>query len=459
MPRLNAQTKHLILPVEIQNREMLAKLYFGAVAAARRGYNVVVGDQKQISRNIHKFHPGIYIDKSVAKTKYNYFKRLIRLGFTPVAVCEEGLVYRNRERYLKERIDHGSYSLCRSFYCWGQQQKVDIKSHIGMTGKLIPTGNPRFDLLRTEFRSIWRKEKDRIKKQFGNYLLINTNFSRYNRLPGTPDVIELLKKRKTFDVVEGPKYYDGLINHLKVLMNGFIKAVPKIAAIFHQHKIVIRPHPGENFKAYQELSQQNGNVHIVSSGSVVPWLLAADATIHNSCTTGVEGWLLGKPVISFMPFTDDTFDSYLPNTLSYCCRNIQELIETTEEIITKGISAKNDKKTLEIARQYITGTNGKMAADLLVQHLPETQKKRRGGYSALKESGHSAVKNILRKLNGIKISNGYKRLAKQKFPGMQITAAEKFLDQLMECCPELKNITIEQDSLKNVFHLYSENKK
>jgi surface carbohydrate biosynthesis protein len=444
-------SKHLIIPVEIQSREMLAKLYLGAVAACS-GYHVVVGDQKQISRNIHRFHPGIYIDKSVAKTKHRYFKRLIRMGFTPVAVCEEGLVYRNRERYLKERIDSGTYALCRFFYCWGHQQRDDIKSHVTAPGKLIPTGNPRFDLLRMEFRSIWHHEQERIKQQYGRYLLINTNFSRFNRLPGTPDVIELLKKRKTLDAIEGPKYYDGLVNHLKGLMHKFIDAIPEVATAFPRHNIIIRPHPGENSRTYQKLSQKCGNIDIVSNGSVVPWLLSADAIIHNSCTTGVEGWLLGRPVISFMPLIDDRFDSYLPNALSYRCRDNRQLTDTIDEILSNDIGAKDDIKTLDIVRHYITGSKQKMAADRLLRHLPDAGE-RRNGYLALKETGHFMLKNILRKLLALKTAGGYKRLAKQKFPGMQISEAEFFLDQLAKCRPELEQITIKQDSLENVFHI------
>ena len=456
MIQFNSQTKHLILPVEIQNREMLAKLYFGAVAASR-GYHVVVGDQKAISQNIYKLHPGIYIDKSIARTKRKYFLRLIRLGYTPVAVCEEGLVYRNKRRYIKERIDIETYALSRSFFCWGEHQKEDIKSNVPDHGKLIPTGNPRFDLLRMEFRSLWNEKKIEIAHKYGQYILINTNFSRYNRLPGTPDVVELLKKRGTFDPVEGTEYYSGLVDHLGNVMKGFISAIPRIAKRFPHHQIIIRPHPGENFGSYQHLADNFGTVHVVSDGSVVPWLLAADVIIHNSCTTGVEGWLLDRPVISYMPHVNHAFDSFLPNALSYCCRDDNELLDTIDDLISSKANSKKDEQTLEIARQYITGINGSMAADLLIENLPDTQK-RINRNIALKESGYLAAKNILRKIPGLKISKGLRQLATQKFPGMQVSTAEVFLKQLIECRADLQHVYLIKGNLQNVFQLGSRQK-
>ena len=88
----NNHQRTITIPVEIQNREMLAKLYLGAVAVAR-GYAVIVGDQKEIAKRVSELQPGIYLDKSIAKTKRVLFRKLRRLGFAPVAMCEEGLVY------------------------------------------------------------------------------------------------------------------------------------------------------------------------------------------------------------------------------------------------------------------------------------------------------------------------------------------------------------------------------
>jgi len=444
--------KRLIIPVEIQHREMLAKLYLGAVAVSK-GFSVVVGDQKEIARRTSELKPGIYLDKSVAKTKRLFFEKLRKLGHTPVALCEEGLVYRNKDRYLNERIDPKTFSQANIFFCWGETQKNDISENVIEKDKLLITGNPRFDLLRDEFRQIWKKESDLLFKKYGKFILINTNFSRYNRLPGTADVIELLQRRGTLDPVHGPAYYEGLVQHLATIMEAFLEVIPKIAQRFPEHAIVLRPHPGENVEPYVQLAKNYINIKINNNGSVVPWLLAADVVIHNSCTTGIEAWVLDRPVISYMPISNVLYDSKLPNELSYKCVAEDELLSRINKIIKDNSDAKRDTNTLNIAEQYIGGLNGAMAADCLIESLPKLQIQA-GTLSVFKERVMAFIKRHLKKVPGLRISKGLSQLSHQKFPGMDQDEAAKFIKLIGECRPDLRQVEIgKMEGWNNVFYM------
>lgn len=444
--------KNIIIPVEIQNREMVAKLYLGVVAASH-GYNVVVGDQKEIVRGIYKFPPSLYLDKSVAKTKCRYFQKLKRMGHNPIALCEEGLVYRDKKRYLRERIDRKSMNHVSCFFCWGMQQKNDIEENCNDIRKLKIVGNPRFDLLRHEFRSLWEQDSRLLREKYGRFILVNTNFSRANRIAGTDDVIQLLKKRGTLDPDGGKEYYKGLVHHLTKIFNEFFIAIPEIAKKFPSHTIIVRPHPGENLASYKEIEEANSNVQIHNEGSAITWLLASECVIHNSCTTGVEGWVLDRPVISYMPEKNDTYDSFLPNELSYKCDDLSKLIDTINEVIRSGSELRKSAALNELAEKYIFGVNGPMAGDSLIDELPHLQLE--GSWLArLYEQGYFFSKRHLRMIPGFKLPKGLAALAQQKFPGTHISELVDFINRIRKCRPDLDNIYLtETNGLKNVFNL------
>ena len=54
-----------------------------------------------------------------------------------------------------------------------------------------------------------------------------------------------------------------------------------------------------------------------AEGNVVPWLLACSMLIHNGCTTAVEGYILKRPVIAYVPLAGgDDFAIDPPNSVS-----------------------------------------------------------------------------------------------------------------------------------------------
>lgn len=449
--RVFINVMNIIIPVEIQHREMMAKLYLGAVAVAR-GHNVIVGDQREIAKRVFELEPGVYIDKSCAKTKRSLFRKLRKCGYIPVTLCEEGLVYRDKARYIRERIDPEALREAHALCCWGSKQENDILSVLPNTETLKVTGNPRFDLLRPEFRQIWEEESAQVLTETGRFILVNTNFSRFNRLPGTADVIELLKKRGTLDV-DGPAYYRGLVDRLSILMQAFLDVIPEISANFPEHTIIVRPHPGEYVSPYLSLQERCSRLRVVNGGSVIPWLLAADAIVHNSCTTGVEGWVLDRPVISYAPEGGSQYDSWLPTELSYQCSSAHELIGKLDEVITAGASAKRDEYTEKIALDYIHGLSGNMAAEQLIDQLPATVGSARALPRAF-ERVMGKARVLARTIPGLRVSAGHSLLASQKFPGVDVGEVRRFLNNVASCRPELGCVNVyKMAGWNNVFRL------
>ena len=69
----------LLIPVELQVRELEPKLLLACVAA-RRGYTAVVGPRRELHFQIPKFKRSIYLSKSTTNASNNVFRILDRLG-------------------------------------------------------------------------------------------------------------------------------------------------------------------------------------------------------------------------------------------------------------------------------------------------------------------------------------------------------------------------------------------
>lgn len=75
----------------------------------------------------------------------------------------------------------------------------------------------------------------------------------------------------------------------------------KLSDKFKDWNIVIRPHPGEDIKIYEELCLNIDNIFVENKGPVSPWILASSVLIHNNCSTAIEANIGEIPVISYDP--------------------------------------------------------------------------------------------------------------------------------------------------------------
>jgi surface carbohydrate biosynthesis protein len=446
-------SKSLIIPVEIQHREFLAKLHMAAAAAAR-GCEVFIGNQAEITRRLSQFPNSLYLDKSIDKAKFAHFKRLHSFGHVPVALCEEGLAYRNAEAYRRERIHAPCFDLVERFYMWGRHQLADVEAVVGKSPRLKVAGNPRFDLLRPEMRRVWQAEAEEIRSEFGNFVLINTNFSRANRVEGIPDVVEVLKKRGTLGGDGNIAFYRGWVEHLDRIRRHFLDMVPELARALSPCKVLIRPHPGENHESWKKAAEGLENVRVVHRGSAIPWMMGARAVVHNSCTTGVEAWILDRPVFAYMPVTSDTYDSELPNELSERHDSLSGLKQALRLAVERQNGAAKGARRENLADYYIEGIHGKFATDIIVSDLIdncEVAEKSAPIIPALYETAHRTA----RRLPGLRVPAGLRYLKKQKFPGIGVDEVNSMLGVLAGLRPELGSAACERHrKVPDVFRIY-----
>lgn len=319
--------KWLYLPIEIKVRELEAKLLL-TYYAVKENFRVIIGEHKIVEAVAANYPKGIFFSKGYPQ---KYRKRVIvnakRHGHKIVEMDEEGLLINNKLKYLSDRMSGVQLENIEQEYCWGSFQKEMISTNYPQfSDKCFATGNPRFDLLKKKFRPLYYDTVKNLENNYGDFVLINTRFTRYNHFSGmvNENIVPSIKP-------------------IKALYFRFLEMIKNIADKFPELNFIVRPHPGENLNSYHRIFTNYKNVYVIRDGTVANWILASKLMIHNGCTTGIEAFLLGKPVLSYLPCQSKEVDEELPNKVSYkayCIDEVHNFIKlmTTNLDCHKGVN-------------------------------------------------------------------------------------------------------------------------
>ena len=443
----------LILPVETKARELDAKTYL-ACAAAEAGFRVLLGEQNALLRRLSRLPRGFYLDKSIAPLKVPSFERLKKFGFRVGAWCEEGLVYRNRDAYLHERVAPRAFDEIEAFFAWGGEHAADIRGVVhDVPERVFETGNPRLDLLRPGLREFYRPDAEALRARFGDFILINTNFARYNHYFGRDKVLDILKTRGLVRHAKDETFFRGWIDFLGQVFHSFEDMLPRLAKAFPTRTIVLRPHPSENHDTWRKIAAGIPNVQVIYEGGVVPWLMASALSIHNGCTTGIEGALVDKPVFAYRKARSQTYDSFLPHRVSVNVDSFEELAGAIESVLAGNYRAplKDDAAVRADVARYIASLEGPSATERVLSRiaaLPDIPLGRGTLTARLLDQGEQALRTVARTvLAPVRSTGGY---AKQKFPGLQPREIETLVERYRALTGRFGTVTVRPEHTATV---------
>ena len=413
----------LLLPAETQNREFDAKLLLACVAA-ERGFPAVVGSRIHMHAAIARMPRGIYVAKDVRRPSRRIFRILRRLGHAIVAWDEEGLIFITPALYHRRRIDPDTLAMIELYLAWGETAGTLVRTAPGYRGAPVAlTGNPRIDLLRPELRGFFAAEAAALRERHGRFVLVNTNFGRINHFnpnlslrPSAEGAAALANLEADDPPLEAWRFREAV-------MHAMAEMVPAVARAFPGVTVIVRPHPSEGHAFWREAAAGLANVAVIHEGYVAPWLMAAEAAVHNGCTTGIEGRLLGTPVFAFRPVVSDAFEIALPNRVGIEAASTQALIEGLEGVLAAPGAREPDARERAELAPYIEALEGPLACDRIVDELagfaarrpirrPPAAARLRGRVEAL---GRATVKGLNALRPGHKDSAAF---ARQRFPGM-----------------------------------------
>jgi surface carbohydrate biosynthesis protein len=361
--------KRAILPCEIKSREFDSKLLL-ACFLAERGWTSVVGSRNDIHMKLHRFPRSVYLGKDVRFSSGTIVTMLRLLGHRFVAMDEEAQFFLSRERYRNSRVDDAVLSHAEALYAWGPENALAWVEAPGYRNQPIHlTGNGRIDMLRPELRGLYAERTEELKRRYGAFILVNTNFSAINHFFGNLSVS--VKEDDEEPVTRA--HSNGYILHRQNLLDAFVKLLPSIANAFPKHKIILRPHPGESPDYWRDVVSGCANVAINGEGNVVPWILASKALVHNGCTTALEAYVLGETVIAYQPSMSEEFDMRVPNELSLVAQSESDVFALLQKALNnelRGVDLHTAERT-RILAQYVTGEDGDLATERLAAQLEQ----------------------------------------------------------------------------------------
>jgi surface carbohydrate biosynthesis protein len=303
--------KIILLPIESFSRDSLSRVYLANKLCENNSEIKVIIGHPEILLNV--FLPAIknaiWLGRFISLTgdtkaddKLNTIlkKHNCKMFF----LHDEGAFYAddNYDEALKMlhcpkllNKEHVKYVLV-----WGEYQKKYLGRLIDPR-KILVSGMYRFDLLKLD-NSHFKNTKSKYGKE---YTLINTRFPESNLLKGEIGIFE----KRTLQHYLSSQYTKehALEDMFKVWsvinesFSAFVYAVFKLVSINKETLFVIRPHPVESLKFYQEAFGFFENVIIDNEVDICEHIRYSNLVIHNQCTTGVESIISGKPTINFIP--------------------------------------------------------------------------------------------------------------------------------------------------------------
>jgi len=364
----------LYLPIEVASRELHAKLLL-SYFAVDRGYEVIVGWKRVINKNLRFMPPGIVMFKTLTARDGEAMAKARAAGHRIVALDEEvpGLVATKQKlRWVAKE----SVAASDLLFAVGDDHLDALRQfHPESADRCRVVGNPRWDLLRPELRGSHAQEVAAIRRQYGPFILINTNFAILNSSRRTGE-----ETRKWFadtgrvdlSKPEDVVFLDEIFAMERANTAAVQELVRALPARFPGHRIIVRPHPIERAETWTDLLRDVPRAQMVREGAAVPWIMASDVLIHTNCTTGVEAFALDKPAISLKPTTLAVNDVYLANLINYVTTTVAETLTQLDQIIGPGVAWPGYTPELRAAfDRFFAGTRGPFACEHILDALTD----------------------------------------------------------------------------------------
>lgn len=181
--------------------------------------------------------------------------------------------------------------LLTGYFFWGERLRDAFLAADALDAEALHlTGCPRFDLYHPPY-------VDQTRPARTGHVLVNTNFPLVNPrfVAGRNDRGD---RRAQESAGQSPEYIDSLYDSNKLVMDGMIALLRRLADDFPADLFVLRPHPFEDGVVYERELAGLENVRVEGAGPVIAALRGAKALIHCNCSTAIEAVMLGIPPLS-----------------------------------------------------------------------------------------------------------------------------------------------------------------
>ena len=331
---------NILLPIEIITREIDYKLILAAMCSD--GDSVYVGQHDYLYLASKFMTGGIYVGKNQFSiypdgSWRDRHSKLKENGFNVIHLDEEGVFWgddENHRQRLSRRIDVDQIENNDYICTWGRFQKNHYQNEtIADSDNIVITGNPRFNLLTSQYRGIYDERVNELKDKYNDFILIPTAFGLFNNILGHDDSFS---KRRLFSNKYNVEEYVRQVsewNYSGKTFCEYIKMISSLSVEFTDLNIIVRPHPAENIDVYQSAFSSFKNIIVIYSGEVQPWIIASKILIQDGCTTALEAYISNTPVINFQPFYNTKSNTFLTSLVSEKTDKIEGVFDLVRNLM------------------------------------------------------------------------------------------------------------------------------
>lgn len=276
--------KHYIF-CELAKRELLFDILLANDIVKKTKEPVAILWQDSLfAKNCIK-NSNIYL-KDFAKWNSRRFERLKKNGNKLFAFDQEGLIFRNKDFYVNNRVDENAIKSLDHILLWGRNQhKVLVEKFPQYSEKMVLFGSPLFQIYQ------------KIGCHSGNLNNEIKNILITSRLSRADISIELQREQmEALGLINDEKDLEDLLHIIDVeqsLRTFFVELAKKLSVSYN---VTFRPHPNESSDKYLK-DFSNANVKVSDNPSVVSDIMSADLLISENCTTMIEAAALGVSVL------------------------------------------------------------------------------------------------------------------------------------------------------------------
>lgn len=327
-------SRWLHIPMEIVDRELYPKLLL-VTEAVKDGWACTIGTKRALLDAADQLPTGVIYLKSVIPSEYDNMMTYKNHGHRLVSLDEEGLIQSSLETLVTARYCDKTVAETEQFFCWGDIPCNALKeAYKPYADKFKPTGSPTADLWSLKAKDIYQEQVDALHERFGKYILIPSSFAVPNHFMGPEEALNIMKRDNMFKDEADYLYYKKYHDYVDKVFRAFLKLLPILSKEFPDYTMILRPHPSDNHETWKGATADLDNFEVIFEGAVSPWLFGAEAVLHWGSTTGLEAYLLGRPVVGHTPYPEEekAYD-VLPHLVSIMTHSTEDVLKTLHHVL------------------------------------------------------------------------------------------------------------------------------
>jgi surface carbohydrate biosynthesis protein len=323
------------MPIEYRSREFDGKMAL-ALRLVRAGFTVMAGQQWALYANLQTLPRGVVLFKSQNKIHHGWMAMARTAGHIVVSLEEESMALTSAESIVRN-CHPDAYQLSDVILTTGALEK---EVHLGAgcePARLVVTGNPRVDVLKTKFRPLFQGAIDTLTSRFGRFVLINTNFGIRNSKWGSVEAIRQIEINAGSLNPKDPesvRKFEHVVAWEDQNSKSIFETVSRLSRSYSDRTFIVRPHPSESLEKVAQQFAGLANVNVIHEGAHVPWTMASEILIHTSCTTGLEAAIASKRAYSLVTMPSWVSEAFLSNKVNPVFDTVDAVVAKSEAVLS-----------------------------------------------------------------------------------------------------------------------------